>query len=155
MITSALTNPTVKAAIEALQRGDRSGWSALFESDARLYDDGSPRSLEKFTREGVGHERFTSIDRVDDDGLSVVGRFHSDQWGTFARTFGFASRRQARSRASTSGKQSSGRRVHTVIVLGLGFVLLGLCSLVGRVLNGCRWPELDLHAGRRSARRRG
>jgi len=26
--------------------------------------------------------------------------------------------------------------VHTVIVLGLGFVLLGLCSLVGRVLNG-------------------
>ncbi len=26
--------------------------------------------------------------------------------------------------------------MHTVIVLGLGFVLLGLCSLVGRVLNG-------------------
>jgi len=89
VITSALTNPTVKAAIEALQRGDRSGWSALFESDARLYDDGSPRSLEKFTREGVGHERFTSIDRVDDDGLSVVGRFHSDQWGDFRTYFRF------------------------------------------------------------------
>ena len=89
MITSALTNPTVKAAIEALQRGDRSGWSALFESDARLYDDGSPRSLEKFTREGVGHERFTSIERVENNGLDLVGEFHTDQWGDFRTYFNF------------------------------------------------------------------
>jgi hypothetical protein len=87
--TDALTNPTVKAAIEALQRGDRSGWSALFEPDATLYDDGSPRSLEKFTRDGVGHDRFTSIERVDNDGLDIVGPFHSDQWGDFRTYFRF------------------------------------------------------------------
>lgn len=50
VLTDALTNPTVKAAIEALQRGDPKSWSALFDPGATLYDDGSPRSLEKFTR---------------------------------------------------------------------------------------------------------
>jgi hypothetical protein len=74
--TNALTNPTVKAAIEALQSGDRKAWSALFEPGAKLYDDGAPRSLEKFTRDALGHERFTSIDRVENDGLDLIGAFH-------------------------------------------------------------------------------
>jgi ketosteroid isomerase-like protein len=39
-----LKNPTVRAAIEALQRGDKQAWAALFEPDATLYDDGNPRS---------------------------------------------------------------------------------------------------------------
>ena len=96
MITNALTNPTVKAAVEALQKGDRNAWSALFETDARLYDDGAPRNLEKFTRDALGHERFTSIDRVDNNGLDLTGAFHSDQWGDFRTYFKF--------RLSPSGK---------------------------------------------------
>jgi len=89
VITSAVTNPTVKAAIEALQAGDRKAWSALFESGAKLYDDGAPRSLEKFTRDALGHERFTSIDRVENNGLDLAGAFHSDQWGDFRTYFRF------------------------------------------------------------------
>ena len=89
MITDALTNAIVKAAIEALQKGDRKAWSALFESDARLYDDGAPRSLEQFTRDALGHERFTSIERIGKSGLEVVGEFHSDQWGDFRTYFRF------------------------------------------------------------------
>ena len=88
-IAAVLTNPTVKAAIEALQHGDAQAWSALFERNAKLYDDGSPRSLEKFTREALGHERFTSIERVENDGLDLVGEFHSDQWGDFRTYFRF------------------------------------------------------------------
>jgi hypothetical protein len=53
MKTDALTNLTVKAAIEALQTGDRKAWSALFEPDAEPYDDGSPRSLEEYTRDAL------------------------------------------------------------------------------------------------------
>jgi len=45
MITAALTNPTVRAAMEALQRGDRHAWAALLEPGAELYDDGKPRGL--------------------------------------------------------------------------------------------------------------
>lgn len=89
MKTPALRNPTVKAAIEAFQTGDRKAWSALFEDDAELFDDGSARGLEKFTREALGHERFTSFDSVSADGLQVVGKFHSEQWGDFRTYFRF------------------------------------------------------------------
>jgi hypothetical protein len=89
MITDALTNPTVRAAISALQIGDRKAWSALFEPDAKLYDDGSPRSLEKFTRDALGHERFTSFEQVENNGLDLVGDFHSDKWGDFRTYFKF------------------------------------------------------------------
>ena len=89
MITDKLTNPTVKAAIEALQRGDRSAWAALFEKHAELYDDGQPRSLPKFNQQAFGHERFTSIDRVENNGMDLFGKFHSDQWGDFRTYFKF------------------------------------------------------------------
>ena len=89
MKTDALTNPVIKAVIEALQNGDRKTWSALFEPDAELYDDGSPRSLKEFTRDAFGHERFTSIDRVENNGLDLTGAFHSDRWGDFQTYFRF------------------------------------------------------------------
>lgn len=89
MNTGTLTNPTVKAAIEALESGDRKAWSALFEPDAELYDDGSPRSLKEFTRDALGRERFTSLDLVENHGLDLTGAFHSDKWGDFRAYFKF------------------------------------------------------------------
>src|ERR1044072_4057696 len=88
-LTSRLTNPTVKAAIEALQDGDKKAWRALFEPDAQLFDDDSPRSFDRFSDEALGHERFTSIDQVDNHGLDLVGGFHSDRWGDFRTYFRF------------------------------------------------------------------
>lgn len=96
MITEILTNATVRAAIEALQTGDRQGWSSLFEPDAKLYDDGQPRSLQEFTNDALGHERFTAIERVENHGLDVIGAFHSDTWGDFRTYFRF--------QLSTAGK---------------------------------------------------
>jgi hypothetical protein len=89
MNTDTLTNQTIKTAIDALQKGDQKAWAALLEADAKLYDDGSPRSLEKFTKEALGHERFISIEKVENHGLEVVGGFHSDQWGDFRTYFRF------------------------------------------------------------------
>jgi hypothetical protein len=87
--TDALTNFTVRAAIDALQAGDADAWAALFEKDAALFDDGEVRSLEKFNRDALGHEHFTSIEHVGHGGLEVVGQFHSDQWGDFRTYFRF------------------------------------------------------------------
>jgi hypothetical protein len=84
-----ILNPTVKAAIDALQKGDKQAWASLFEPDAMLYDDGNPRSLASFTQDALGHERFTSIDRVENRGLDLTGSFHSDQWGDFRTYFRF------------------------------------------------------------------
>ncbi|WP_420594194.1 hypothetical protein [Deinococcus sp.] len=84
-----LTHPTVRAAIEALQSGDHSAWTALFTPDAQLYDDGQPRDLAAFSQGALGHERFTSIDAVKNGGLDLSGHFHSDQWGDFETYFQF------------------------------------------------------------------
>jgi hypothetical protein len=73
----------------SIAEGNRKTWSALFEPDAELYDDGSPRSLKEFTRDALGHERFTSVDRVENNGLDLTGAFHSDRWGDFQTYFRF------------------------------------------------------------------
>ena len=84
-----LKQPTVKAAIVALQNGDVKGWNRLFEPDATLLDDGQPRDLKRFSSEALGHERFLSIDKVSSDGLSIEGEFQSDKWGRFRTYFRF------------------------------------------------------------------
>jgi hypothetical protein len=70
--TGLTNNPTVKAAIEALQSADQHAWSALFTPDATMMDDGHPRNLKAFTKDALGHEHFTSIDKVENSGLNLV-----------------------------------------------------------------------------------
>jgi hypothetical protein len=89
MTSAQFTNATVKAAIESLQKGDKAAWKALFTHDAQMSDDGSPRSLEQFSESALGHERFTKIEKVENNGCDVYGQFHSDQWGNFRTYFKF------------------------------------------------------------------
>jgi hypothetical protein len=89
MDTSKLTNPTVKAAFDAWQQGDSKLWLSFFTPDAQLLDDGHPRNFESFSTEAIGHERFTSLDIVKDNGRSIYGKFHSDTWGNFKTYFKF------------------------------------------------------------------
>ena len=89
MNTNKLTHPIVKKAIEALGEGDKNSWFALFTDDAELYDDGNKQSFKSFFQKALGHERFTDIDKVENNGLDVYGRFHSDQWGDFKTYFKF------------------------------------------------------------------
>lgn len=89
MITEQLKHPVVKAAIEALQQGDLQAWNALFSNDATLFDDGRKIDLHNFSKEALGHERFTAIDKIENNGLDLYGKFHSDQWGDFKTYFKF------------------------------------------------------------------
>ncbi|KAA2242563.1 hypothetical protein F0L74_08490 [Chitinophaga agrisoli] len=89
MNTDKLTHPIVKKAIDALQAADRNTWFAQFTEDAELYDDGNKMNLRSFFDKAMGHERFTSIDKVENKGLDVYGHFHSDQWGDFKTYFKF------------------------------------------------------------------
>jgi hypothetical protein len=84
-----MSNPKVQAAIEALQQGGTAMWLSFFTANARLLDDGHPRDFKKFSTEAIGHERFTSIDRVENNGLDIYGSFHSDTWGDFKTYFKF------------------------------------------------------------------
>ena len=89
MDTSKLSNATIKAAIDAWQKGDSKLWLSFFSVDVKLFDDGSPRDFKSFSTQAIGHELFTSIDKVENNGLDVYGHFHSDQWGDFKTYFKF------------------------------------------------------------------
>jgi hypothetical protein len=89
MTYDSITNPIAKAAIEVWQKGDAALWQSFFTTEAKLFDDGNVRNLKKFSTEAIGHERFLSIDKVEDNGLSIYGHFHSDTWGDFKTYFKF------------------------------------------------------------------
>ncbi|RAJ00413.1 hypothetical protein LX64_04119 [Chitinophaga skermanii] len=84
-----ITHPVAKAAIIAWQKGDAKTWRSYFADTAKLLDDGHPRDLIEFSTEAIRNERFTTIDKVEDNGLSIYGRFHSDTWGDFIAYFSF------------------------------------------------------------------
>lgn len=87
-MTERITNRTVKAAMEAWQGKDLKAWLGFFTPDAKLLDDGNPRDFKEFSAE-IGKERFTSIDKVGNNGLDIYGKFHSDRWGGFKTYFRF------------------------------------------------------------------
>lgn len=89
MELSSIKNTIARQAIDAWQNGNIDTWNSLFTKEAKLYDDGNPRDLQKFSRECIGHERFISIDKTEDNGLHVYGKFHSDTWGDFKTYFKF------------------------------------------------------------------
>lgn len=89
MNTEVLTNITVKSAFEAWQKGDRKMFLSFFTTDAKLYDDGSPRDFERFVKDACGNEKFTSIDKVENNGLAIFGAFHTKSWGDFKTYFKF------------------------------------------------------------------
>jgi hypothetical protein len=89
MNTAVITNPVAKKAIDALQAGDKNAWFELFTSDATLFDDGNKIDFKGFSESALGHERFTSIGKVENEGLNLYGKFHSDKWGDFKTYFKF------------------------------------------------------------------
>lgn len=89
MLTNLLIIPTVMAAVQAFQTADKVAWKRLFAPKADFYADGCPRSLERFTQEALGRDRFLSIDRVANDGLYIEGDFSSPQSDNFRIYFNF------------------------------------------------------------------
>ncbi|WBV57995.1 nuclear transport factor 2 family protein [Chryseobacterium daecheongense] len=82
-------NETVKKAFDAWQKGDAETFTSFFTADAKLYDDGNPRDFKKFVKDACGHEKFTSIDTIENEGKTIYGRFHTESWGDFRTFFKF------------------------------------------------------------------
>ena len=86
MNTELLTNPLVKAAIEAMNAGDDQRWFRLFADGAILTDDDNARDFTEWSDSelfGTDKAYMMSIDRVEENGLTIYGKFHSDRWGEF------------------------------------------------------------------------
>ncbi|MFC3158278.1 hypothetical protein [Chryseobacterium arachidis] len=83
-------NETVKNAFEAWQNGNAEVFTSYFTSDVKLYDDGSPRDFKKFVKEACGHEKFMSIEKIENEGKDIYGEFHTESWGDFKTYFKFS-----------------------------------------------------------------
>ena len=61
----------------------------LFWDKPELTDDGTPHDFTEWSERelfGSSVAYLASIDKVEDGGLTIYGKFHSDQWGNF-KTF--------------------------------------------------------------------
>jgi len=63
MDTSKITNPSVRAAFDALQAGDKAAWFAQFTADAELIDDGRPLDFKAFFEKAIGSEDSSALMR--------------------------------------------------------------------------------------------
>ena len=89
MDTNLINNSVAQSAFKAWQSGDINLWLSHFATNVKLLDDGRNRDFLKFSSEAIGHERFLSIDKVEENGTAVFGHFHSDTWGDFKTYFRF------------------------------------------------------------------
>jgi len=83
---SAIGNPIVSSAVVALNGRDKKRWFELFSEKPEFSDDGIPRDLVQWCEEelfGSSAAYLTSIDEVEDGGLTFYARYHSDKWGDF------------------------------------------------------------------------
>jgi hypothetical protein len=79
----------VKSAIEAINGRNKKQFIPLFSDKAELTDDGNLHDFTEWSERelfGSSMAYLASIDKVEDGGLTIYGKFHSDQWGDF-KTF--------------------------------------------------------------------
>lgn len=84
-----IDHPIIKLAIEAMNGRDKKHWYALFSDNPTFTDDGNSYDFADWCEKelfGASLAYLVSIDIVEDRGLTIYGRFHSDQWGDF-KTF--------------------------------------------------------------------
>lgn len=92
MDVDSLQHPLVRSAIEAMNSGDRASWLMLFSDDAVLTDDGERRDFVSWSDHELfvaGSGQLTSVDRQEDDGLTIVGTFTSSRRGEFTTVMRF------------------------------------------------------------------
>jgi hypothetical protein len=73
----------------AIEARNKKQWYELFSDKPELTDDGNPQQFSEWSERelfGSSVPYLASIDKVEDGGLTIYGRFHSDQWEDF-RTF--------------------------------------------------------------------
>lgn len=83
-------NPVVARLIEAINSGDREGFLATLTPTATLSDDGRQRQLTDW----IDREIFTvnghfTVEKAQEDGLSMRVRYRNDTWGEMSTFWTF------------------------------------------------------------------
>ncbi|UUU21559.1 nuclear transport factor 2 family protein [Streptomyces sp. DSM 40750] len=85
-----LSDPTVRAFVNAVNSHDRDAFMALLAPDATMADDGSDRNLAEWTDQEIfsshGH---MEVRRESDGGRSLVADYRNDTWGEMRTAWRF------------------------------------------------------------------
>ncbi|WP_159767000.1 nuclear transport factor 2 family protein [Streptomyces sp. HM190] len=85
-----LSDPTVRAFVNAVNAQDRDAFMALLADDATMSDDGSDRDLADWTdREIFSSHGHMAVQRESDGGRSLVADYRNDTWGEMRTTWRF------------------------------------------------------------------
>ena len=86
MEINQLHNPIVRAALTAVNAGDRATWLSMFSPNAILTDDGNRRHYAEWSDTelfGKGNGRIINVESEQAGGLTIHTLFHSNVWGEF------------------------------------------------------------------------
>ncbi len=90
MDLSKISNEQVRKAVEALQTNDKAAWYSYFTSNATFTDDGRTMDFKSFFDNAFDKkEKFMDIDKIENNGKDLYGKFFAGQWGTFRVYFKF------------------------------------------------------------------
>ncbi|WP_406196026.1 nuclear transport factor 2 family protein [Kitasatospora sp. NBC_01560] len=89
--TAKLSDPTVRAAVTAINAGDRAAFTALLSEGATMSDDGSDRDLHDW----IDREIFSSRGHMDvqsesDHGRALVANYSNETWGEMRTAWRFS-----------------------------------------------------------------
>ncbi|WP_040807827.1 hypothetical protein [Nocardia concava] len=85
-----LTNPAVRAFVDALNSGDRSAFAATLTPGVTMSDDGSDRDVDDWTeREIFSSGGHMDVESQSDDGLALIANYRNDTWGAMRTAWRF------------------------------------------------------------------
>ncbi|MFE7772503.1 nuclear transport factor 2 family protein [Streptomyces sp. NPDC057445] len=85
-----LSEPAVRAFVEALNSGDRDAFMAVLRPGATMSDEGSDRDLADWTDKEIFSSRgHMEVESESDEGRSLVARYRNETWGEMRTTWRF------------------------------------------------------------------
>ncbi|MFI8259551.1 MULTISPECIES: hypothetical protein [unclassified Streptomyces] len=85
-----LTDPTVRAFVDAVNAGDRSAFQAVLTPGATMSDDGSDRDIAQWAdKEIFSSNGHMDVEKESDGGLSLIVDYRNDTWGEMRTAWRF------------------------------------------------------------------
>jgi hypothetical protein len=93
MPSAEVSDPAVRALIDAINDGDRAAFFAALTQDATMSDDGAERDLRQWAdREIFSSEGHLDVTSATDEGQSLTADYRNATWGTMRTVWRFTAR---------------------------------------------------------------
>ena len=88
--TAELSNPAVRAFVEAVNAGDREAFAAALTPGAGMTDDGTERDLSAWAEKEIfGANGHLDVESEGDSGRAFVAKYRNDTWGEMRTAWRF------------------------------------------------------------------